>query len=173
MNRVYQQNPQNFPHLLKSLSVGVKALPSSAGAGLAAPAATSTLPQDGYVYEQATGRMFAREGGLNDLLETGYSGSEAKGGKNNPSLQCEQDIGPIPQGIYMISDPFIGPSPFSLRLTPEPANDMCGRDGFLIHGDSFADPGTASHGCIILSRLGRERINQSKLGALTVVERLA
>lgn len=171
----YQQNPQNFAHLIESLNAGLKGLPSSSGAaamaGVAA-ATASTFPQNCYVYEQATGRIIAREDGLNDLLATGYSGSEAKGGKNNPSAQSEPNVGPIPRGKYSIGEPFTGPSPFSLRLTPDPANQMFGRDGFLIHGDSVAEPGTASHGCIILPRPIRERINKSKVDVLTVVERL-
>ena len=185
----YTNNPQNFPHLLESLAAGVEQLPRAGGRGVSRrsrmvaaraggtrsiPAATKppALPDAGYVYEQATGHMFAREDGLNDLLATGYSGSEADGGKNNPDKQCESDIGPIPRGTYSIGDPFAGPSPFSLRLTPAPGNEMCGRSGFLIPGDSIAAPGTASHGCIILPRPVRERIYQARLGKLVVVARL-
>ena len=181
----YIANPQNFPHLLESLAAGVKLLPGAQAAtanlrqfAMIADTAASlrlapmALPDNGYVYEQATGRMFAREGGLNDLLATGYSGAETDGGKNDPGKQCEHDIGPIPRGLYSIGDPFTGPSPFSLRLTPDPGNDMCGRTGFLIHGDSIAAPGTASQGCIILGRPERERIYQARLGKLTVVDHL-
>ena len=187
----YTTNPQNFSHLMESLAAGVGRLARAEGRGLmgrtrkagargkgtrslaaATEPATPSLPNAGYVYEQATGRMFSREDGLSDLLATGYSGSETDGGKNNPDKQCESDIGPIPRGTYSIGDPFVGPSPFSLRLTPDPSNDMCGRSGFLIHGDSIAAPGTASHGCIILPRPVRERIYQSRLGKLVVVERL-
>jgi hypothetical protein len=50
---------------------------------------------------------------------------------------------------------------------------MCGRDNFLIHGDSIAAPGTASHGCIILNRLARERIDAARVGPLVVVAKLA
>jgi len=126
-----------------------------------------------FIYEQATGRMFMMEGGGRDLVGTGYSGSETNGGKNNPHAQCEKDIGPIPRGRYVIGTPFNGPSPFTLRLTPAPENDMCGRDAFLIHGDSIAHPGTASQGCIILKRSEREAINASGIKLLEVVERLA
>lgn len=168
----YSENPGNFPHLLESLAAGIKELPSSFGTGFAAPTAATGLPQNCYVYEQATGCILAREDGLNDLLATGYSGSEKEGGKNNPSMQCERDLGPIPRGTYTIGVPFTGPSPFSLRLTPDPGNDMCGRNGFLIHGDSISLPGTASQGCIILRRPVRERIHQNELGKLIVVERL-
>jgi len=125
------------------------------------------------MYEQATGRMFLVEGGTRDLIGTGYSGSEAHGGKNNPHAQCDKDIEPIPRGLYTIGAPFSGPSPFSLQLTPDPANDMCGRGGFLIHGDSTADPGTASQGCIILNRSQREQIAANPIKLLRVVERTA
>src|ERR1035438_5538324 len=40
-------------------------------------------------------------------------------------------------------------------LTPESGTNTFGREGFLIHGDSVQNPGTASHGCIILPQLGR------------------
>ena len=131
------------------------------------------LPSDCFVYEQATGHMFTREGGKNDLLATGYSGSDLDHGKNNPHAQCEKDIGPIPRGTYDIGPPIVGPSPFSLRLTPHADNDMCGRDEFLIHGDSIAAPGTASHGCIILNRPARERIDATRVGPLVVVATLS
>ena len=56
------------------------------------------------------------------------------------SAQCEADIGPISRGVYKIGKPRKGPTPFSLPLTPDPSNEMCGRSAFLIHGDS--DRGT-------------------------------
>jgi hypothetical protein len=48
-----------------------------------------------------------------------------------------------------------------MALTPEPGTDTLGRDGFLIHGDSVENPGTASHGCIILPRAVRDQISAS------------
>ena len=41
-------------------------------------------------------------------------------------------------------------SAYSIRLEPDPGNNMCGRSNFLIHGDSKTHPGSASQGCIIL-----------------------
>lgn len=125
-----------------------------------------------YVYEQATGNTYVDYGGSYDFFASGYSGSADHGGKNNPDAQCEKDIGPLPRGIYQIGNPVTGPSPFSLPLKPAPENDMCGRSGFYIHGDSIAAPGRASHGCIIMKRPDRERMAASGLRKLKVVDRI-
>jgi hypothetical protein len=172
----FTENPRNFMHMVESVAVGTARLNGTVSPVAPAPSPRPdegpTPAEDSFVYEQAIGRMFLVENGARDLIGTGYSGSEEHGGKNNPHAQCERDIGPIPRGRYTIGAPFAGPSPFSLRLTPDPTNDMCGRDGFLIHGDSIADPGTASHGCIILARAEREQIWASPTKLLRVVEKL-
>ncbi len=109
------------------------------------------------MYLQSTGELFDGEG---LLVGTGYSGAGI--GRNNPALDSVHNVGPIPAGEYTIGAPEDlagGPhGPFVLRLEPDPANNMHGRDGFLIHGDAIARPGSASHGCIILPRRVRERI---------------
>jgi hypothetical protein len=174
----FVRNPRNFMHMVESVAAGMAAMSGTASpiapAPAPAPATAAAAPtEDCFVYEQATGRMFLVEDGSRDLIATGYSGSEEHGGKNNPHAQCEKDIGPLCRGRYSIGAPFAGPSPFSLRLTPDPANEMCGRGSFLIHGDSIAHPGTASHGCIILNRPNREQINGSDVKLLVVVDRLA
>jgi hypothetical protein len=56
-----------------------------------------------------------------------------------------------------------------MALIPKEGTDTFGRSGFLIHGDSVAMPGTASHGCIILSRDLREQISASGDNQLEVV----
>lgn len=100
-----------------------------------------------HTYSQATGEWH-HDG---ELLGTGYSGFEQ--GKNNPALQAIHDVGPIPEGLYTIGAPHDltgGPhGPYVLPLTPDPANIMHGRNGFLLHGDSLEEPGFASRGCII------------------------
>ena len=86
-------------------------------------------------------------------------------------MQCIQDIGPIPRGRYTIGSATDHPSPFTLSLTPDPANDMCGRSGFLIHGDSVQLPGWASQGCIVIADpLIRKKIAESGIDQLSVVE---
>jgi hypothetical protein len=46
---------------------------------------------------------------------------------------------------------------------------MEGRDGFLIHGDNKLGNRSASHGCIILDRVTRQKIADSKDRHLIVV----
>src|ERR1035437_2005502 len=105
-----------------------------------------------WTYEQATGKLL-HDG---DLVATGYSG--AGGGKNNPTTQDVHNVGPIPIGHYTIEAPVdtVTHGPYVLRLEPDLANEMFGRAGFLIHGDSVVHPGTASEGCIIQARTVRE-----------------
>jgi hypothetical protein len=123
-----------------------------------------------WTYEQGTGRL-SHAG--QPVGECGYSGFED--GKNNPGMQGEPGRGPIPRGHYTVGlAQFVnadGPhGPFVLPLTPDPANEMFGRSGFLIHGDSIAHAGCASHGCIVLPRPTREGIAQSGDPDLEVVE---
>lgn len=93
-------------------------------------------------------------------LGVGYSGQPEY--KNDPSKCSAHDRGPIPPGFYTVGEPrdTTTHGPFVLPLAPHPDNDMHGRSGFLIHGDSVAHPGTASHGCIILPRAVRETIHR-------------
>lgn len=118
-----------------------------------------------WTYKQATGSL-SHNG---NYVATGYSG--AGDGKNNPAMQDVRNVGPIPVGEYVIDDPCDTRThgPYVLGLTPAAGNNMCGRSGFLIHGDSVVHPGTASQGCIIVPRLVREDIWKSGDTALTVI----
>lgn len=118
-----------------------------------------------FTYIQTNGN-FTREG---QFLTTGYSGFGE--GKNHPAFEAVPDIGPIPRGEYDVSEPFDSEThgPLCFRLTPKPGTDTHGRAGFLIHGDSFHQPGQASHGCIILDRPTREKIARSADRELTVI----
>ena len=102
-------------------------------------------------YEQSTG--FWKSGDGRVLAEC-YSGYQ--NGKNNPDKQDQVGVGPIPQGWYTGTGPeAAGPGetsphgPYVIRWVPDAENQMFGRAGFLAHGDSIKNPGTASHGCII------------------------
>jgi hypothetical protein len=119
-----------------------------------------------WIYKQSTGEL-VRNG---NVWRGGYSGCGE--GKNNPTAENKPDVGPLPRGLYWI----LGPpeetekhGPYVLRLEPNPQNDMYGRSGFLIHGDSKIHPGQASEGCIILPRPLREHIYDSGDRTLEVV----
>lgn len=107
-----------------------------------------------WAYKQNTG-WISHDG---TSVAEGYSG--AGDGKNNPAMQDVPNIGPLPVGRYTIGEPSDTKThgPYVLHLTPDPANEMFGRAGFLIHGDSVVHPGTASEGCIILPRKVREQV---------------
>jgi Protein of unknown function (DUF2778) len=94
-----------------------------------------------------------------ESIATGYSGIGA--GKNNPALQDVPNVGPIPQGDWMIAGPPVNTAdhgPYVLKLNPVDGTETFGRSGFLMHGDSKEHPGSASHGCIILPRAVREQV---------------
>jgi hypothetical protein len=118
-----------------------------------------------WTYTQRTGQL-ARDG---VVVAIGYSGHEA--GKNNPEMADVPNVGPIPCGMYRITDPLDSPTkgPHVMHLLPSSVNRMFGRSAFLIHGDSREHPGGASHGCIIMSREIRERISDSGDCSLMVV----
>jgi hypothetical protein len=107
-----------------------------------------------WTWDQSAGLMTGASG---DTF-SGYAG--AGDGKNNPDAQNEQNVGPVPRGDWTIGAPYDSEhtGPYTLALTPEPDTDTCGRSDFRIHGDSIANPGQASHGCIILPRAAREAV---------------
>jgi len=107
-----------------------------------------------WVYDQGSGQLFHKD----QAVGTGYSGQGE--GKNNPAMESVHNVGPIPKGRYVIEAPHDTSThgPYVLTLSPDAANVMHERSGFLVHGDSLKAPGTASEGCIILARKLRERI---------------
>lgn len=108
-----------------------------------------------WIYAQKTGALL-RHG---QLIGQGYSGFDL--GRNNPEMQATHDIGPIPQGEWIIIGPPFNSTahgPFILKLDPAPVTNTFGRSGFLMHGDSVSSPGTASKGCIVMPRSVREHV---------------
>lgn len=120
-----------------------------------------------WTYEQASGRLLRADG---TVAGVGYSGHEE--GKNNPAMEAVARVGPIPRGRYRRGDVFDSPThgPRCIRLLPLAGNDMHGRSGFLMHGDSVKAPGTASLGCIIQARAVRLEFAGSPDDLLEVVE---
>lgn len=116
-------------------------------------------------YVQANGNLIF--GG--ELVATGYSGFDQ--GRNNPAMQQEPNIGPIPVGTYSIGPVYDSEQhgPVVMHLFPSQETQTFGRGGFLIHGDSIQHPGSASHGCVIFPRSVRLRISQSEDREMEVV----
>lgn len=91
-----------------------------------------------------------------------YAG--APGYKNNPDFECIKNKGPLPRGKYrIVGSPFKHKKAgfYTLQLEPFAENNMCGRSGFLIHGESSRYPGQASEGCIVVAPQYRKRIFES------------
>ena len=119
-----------------------------------------------WVYSQSSGQLW----GPNFKKKTiGYSGY--KSGKNNPDLEDVRNVGPIPRGLYVIGESYDSDKvgPLAIRLDPH-LHSAHGRTSFLFHGDSISDPGNASRGCIIVSRVVRDCIDRSDERVLMVVE---
>ncbi|PIT61153.1 DUF2778 domain-containing protein [Snodgrassella alvi] len=111
-----------------------------------------------WTYEQNSG-ILSHNG---EYIITGYAGFGK--GKNEPSMQCVSNVGPLPRGKYIMKELILNHKhmgPYIIRLEPDPSNNMCGRSGFYIHGDSIKNPGTASTGCIILRKIYREKMWKS------------
>lgn len=120
-----------------------------------------------WIYEQKSGWLISPEG---KKIAQGYSG--AGEGRNNPDMQMVKDVGPIPCGLYTIHAPVdtVTHGPYVMRLEPASVNEMFDRAGFLLHGDSVVNPGTASLGCPVLPRYARERVGESSDKVLEVVK---
>ena len=106
-----------------------------------------------WTYEQSTGDLTHN----GKFIKTGYAGFGE--GKNKSSMQCVRNVGPLPRGKYIMKELILKHrtcGEYVIRLEPDPGNNMCGRSGFLIHGDSTKHPGSASQGCIILDKKYRK-----------------
>ena len=117
-----------------------------------------------WTYCQSSGEL-SRNG---VFVGKGYSGREA--GLNNPAMEADEGVGPIPAGRWVIGAVFDHPrlGRCVMHLMPD-AFDPHGRAAFLIHGDNAQMNHTASHGCIILAHLIRLQIAASPDRALTVI----
>ena len=122
-----------------------------------------------FIFKQSTGEFTGPK-----LQTVGYSGFG--NGLNNPAMQDIPDVGPIPQGKYIIGAFFDdysrpthnGKGPLVCHLTPD-QHTALGRSGFMIHGDNVQLNHIASHGCIILARFAREAIAKSGDTELEVI----
>ena len=145
----------------------IRYLVSPCTVALMVTASTWAQPKDSYVYKQSTGELFL-EG---KKIASGYSGHG--NGLNNPKAEAEENVGPIPRGLWTIGSAFDdknGRGPVVLRLTFQGQKNAHSRSGFLIHGDNGKGDKSASNGCIILDRSTRERIANGTVKKLLVEE---
>jgi Protein of unknown function (DUF2778) len=107
----------------------------------------------------------------------GYSGHAPNGkgnapdGINNPALESDPDVGPIPRGAYSIGEFFNDPEkgPIVACLSPASETNTFGRSGFMLHGDNIEDNESASLGCIIMPHDVRAQVEASGDTDLQVV----
>jgi len=102
-----------------------------------------------YTYSQSQHHFFGT--GFDGSYIDTYGACSGQSGscRDNPSCQCQVNVGPLPQGTYTLGNMrvFKGMN-YCYDLYPAASNDMCGRSGFLIHGGSCsANP---SEGCIVI-----------------------
>ena len=120
-----------------------------------------------WTYQQSTGNLTDPYG---KVIGVGYAGHGP--GIDNPADEEIRNIGPLPTGKYTIGpfydDPH-GKGPLVAHLIPDPANEMYGRSGMMIHGDTAAHNQTASEGCIVLAHNLRAAIASSLDDDLLVI----
>lgn len=120
-----------------------------------------------WVFERTTGKLFDPQG---KLVEIGYSGNKYK---DNPTIDNEKNIDPLPEGLYLIGPARVkneGKGEYVMPLMPVKKNIMYGRGGFLIHADNRKMDKSASEGCPILSLPTRKLISASSDREFKVVQ---
>lgn len=115
-------------------------------------------------------KVSARAFYLNGTYKFNAEYSGRPGYWNDSANECVSGKGPLPRGTYTIGKAFAHykAGSYTMRLTPYVENPMCGRDGFMIHGNSTAHPTQASDGCIILNLPQRKQLNDSSDKILVV-----
>jgi hypothetical protein len=118
-----------------------------------------------WTYSQGTGVLRDPQG---NEAAVGYSGNGE--GLNNCEMQNVKQVGPIPQGLWVMGSPYNSKNvgPYAIPLKPVPLTNTYGRSAFLIHGDNNRRDRSASHGCIILPRKVRNFIVDSGVKILRV-----
>lgn len=116
-------------------------------------------------YSQISGGISLDDENIGD----GYSGFGS--GLDNPSLEAEHDVGPIPRGKWHIDrwDDHHGTKGPCVAVLSPVDHDAHGRSAFLIHGDNPDVNHSASHGCIIASRPIRQQLRDSGQTELEVI----
>lgn len=109
-----------------------------------------------YTFNQTTGKFCNDNTGKCTQSYSGYKGE---------TDQTKKDRGPAPVGKYTVANS-CSEKGGRCNLTPDPSNNMFGRDHFQIHGDNGKGDKSASQGCIILSQ--KDRAGLKKGDTVTV-----
>lgn len=118
-----------------------------------------------WIYSQTSGNLWNPDG---QMVGTGYSGYGD--GKNNPKMQHVRDVGPIPQGWYLIRETTTTCGPITVVLEPLDPDVMFDRNNMRMHGQTAKNMGKASKGCIIQPPLVRKPFSEAVGKMLRVVE---
>ena len=120
-----------------------------------------------WTFSQSEGTITNAAG---QIVGTGYAGNGD--GLNNPAMQDQHGIGPLPQGKYTIGPLQAQHGALGTNvapLEPHPDNEMYGRSGFFIHGRKSLLDMDASEGCIVLDHDPRMRVMEDPDKELQVV----
>ena len=90
-----------------------------------------------FKYKQSAGELVAPDGTSRGF---GFAGNGP--GLNNPAAQDQHDVGPLPQGLYTMTEWIQSHQTMGLcviKLTPADEKVMFGRSAFFIHGAVLLD----------------------------------
>lgn len=114
-------------------------------------------------YSQSSGAITKDDG---TLVTHGWAGHG--NGKNNPTMQDQHELGPLPRGVYAVGKwearhGNLGPIVASLTQT---SGNTFGRSAFYIHGPDTnpKEYGQESKGCIVIPRPGRLAVKALLVG---------
>ena len=82
-------------------------------------------------------------------------------------------LGPLPTGLYTISEPYTDPEkgPLCFRLTPCGGQEMYNRGGLLIHADNASKPmRSSSEGCVVAGPVLRHAIAVAVAAGSNILE---
>lgn len=104
-----------------------------------------------WTYSQSTGKLTNPLGAVVAVCYSGGNCGKVPQAVNNPSMQGIKSVGPLPRGVYTLGTPVEDShlGPLAIPLLPDPGNQMFGRGGFYMHGDTPEMNHSASEGCII------------------------
>lgn len=116
-------------------------------------------------YNSRTGVLTGEK--LGARAASGYSGYGR--GYNNPEAESEENVGPIPRGLYRVTAVYKSHEDrlaagykkdlgsFVVHLAAHGSSDTFGRDLFRVHHDNDKGDRSGSRGCIVMPQWAREK----------------